>query len=99
MAVFCWRCTNAFAYVLAISAALAGLLLVALMAITFVWAISAAETDGLLPSRRLTACSTCALVSSCTSVCTSVGVTGFGAWPGVVLTPEGCTRIWAVATY
>ena len=99
MAASCWWLTNAFAYVLAVSAARDGLELMAVMVITSVWATSAADTDGMLPSRWLTACCTGALVTSCRSVCTSVGVTAATAPPEAVLAPEGCTRSWAVAEY
>jgi hypothetical protein len=70
----------------------------AVMAITSVWATSDADMDGLLPSRLPTAISTCALVTSCRSVCTPVGVTGASA-PVAVGVPEGSTRICAVEEY
>ena len=69
-----------------------GLVLMALMDITFVCATCAAETAGSLPSWRRTAAVTGALVTSCNSVCTSVGVTACTA-------PDGCTRSCAVAEY
>ena len=57
-------------------AAWAGPAETAVMAMTLVCATSAAVTDGALPSLRRTALVTGALVTSCSMVCTSVGVTG-----------------------
>src|ERR1017187_4115667 len=70
----------------------------AVTAITLVWATSVAEMDGLPPRIALTFRCTGALVTSCRSVCTSVGVTAAGATPNAVL-PAGCTRSCAVAEY
>ena len=64
---------------LATSAARAGVVLTAVTAITFVCPTSAAETGGALPSLLLTVCWTWALVTSWSSVCTSVLVTGVWA--------------------
>jgi hypothetical protein len=85
--------------VLAVSAAVAGAALTAVMLITLVCATSAACTVGVLPSCLRTCAWTAALVTSCSMVCTSVGVTCCGAVesaPG----PVGlCTSTWAVEAY
>src|ERR1700744_6748290 len=82
------------------TAARAGLASVAVTAIRLVWPTSAADTGGTLPSVFRTDCWTCALVTSCSSVCTSVGVTG--AWLPELrarLLPTDWTSSWAVAEY
>ena len=72
------QATKALAYALAICAARAGSGLTAVTAITLVWPTSEAETPGALPSFARTWLCTCALVTSCSSVCTSVEVSGPG---------------------
>ena len=81
------------------SAARAGLELMAVSAITLVWATSEVEIPGALPSSARTAFTTGALVASCRSVCTSVVVTGWFVLPRLTLWPEDCTSSWAVAEY
>ena len=73
--------------------------LVAVMAITFVCATSATDTAGVLCSVPRTACCTGALVTSCNSVCTWVGVTGCWTAPTPLAAADGCTSSCAVAEY
>ena len=80
-------------------AACAGVALIAVSAITLVWATSDAEIGGALPSWRRTSCTTGALVASCRSVCTSVVVTCCGVVPREMPWPEDCTRSCAVDEY
>ena len=95
-----WRyCTKAFAYRLATWDARDGSGLMAVIAITFVWPTCDADTAGVLPSLARTACSTGALVTSCSSVATSVWVTGCGAVPALLAATDGCTSSCAVAEY
>src|ERR1700753_4442812 len=82
------------------AAARAGLASVAVTAIRLVWPTSPAATGGALPSSLRTAFCTWALVTSCSSVCTSVEVTG--AWLPELrarLLPTDWTSSWAVAEY
>jgi hypothetical protein len=71
----------------------------AVMAITLVWATSAAVTDGELPIWRCTAFVIGALVTSCSMVCTSVDVTGCCVDPIALAWLDACTRTWAEAEY
>ena len=80
-------------------AACAGLALIAVSAITLVWATSEAEIAGALPSWRRTICMTGSLVASCRSVCTSVVVTCCGVVPREMPCPGDCTSSCAVAEY
>ena len=66
---------------------------------TFVWPTSAALTLGTLPSFRPTAALIGALVTSCSSVSTSVGVIACWVAPLVTDALSGCTRSCAVAEY
>ena len=92
--------TKALAYALAISAARAGFGLTAVTAITLVWPTSAAETGGALPSFFLTRLCTWALVTSCSSVCTSVGVTEYWLEPSArLMPPVDWTSSCALAEY
>src|ERR1700722_12500606 len=70
------------------------------MAITLVWPTSEADTAGAPFSLARTACWTGALVTSCSSVCTSVWVTGSGCVaPAPLALTDGCTSSCAVAEY
>ncbi len=73
------------------SAARAGDELIAVRAMTLVWATSAVEMAGALPSFFSTSRTTGALVASCRSVCTSVVVTLCWAPPRLTPCPEDCT--------
>src|SRR2546430_5857021 len=69
------------------------------MLITLVCATSAARTGGVLPSRWRTCDWIAALVTSCSMVCTSVGVTCCGVLDSAPGPVELCTSTWAVAAY
>jgi hypothetical protein len=96
-----WRYwTKAVAYRFATRAASDGSRLMAVTEITFVWPTSEADTAGALPSWARTACCTGALVTSCSSVSTSVWVTGCAcAAPSPLAPRDGCTSNCAVAEY
>src|SRR5579872_3745112 len=69
------------------------------MDMTLVCAISDAAIDGALPSSCRTVLVTVALLTNCSMVCTSVGVTGCSAAPSALAWLEGCTRTWAEDAY